>query len=312
MRIFACLLALCASVAWADPAYRQLKLDFPCGELRCTGYLHLPVNVEHPPVVLMGGGLATEWRFGSQGFINTFTQAGIATFNFDYRYFGESQGEPRQVIDVAKQLEDWRAALAFLRTRPEVDAQRIALWGSSLGGGHALSIGAEDAGVRAVVAQVPHVDSRAAMKTVPVSQMLKAVAYGLWDMLGSLVGREPFTVPVAVEPGEYGLLSWEGWKAHYLSLVPADSHWQNAVPARSLLLMGNYNPMDVAGNIKAPVQIAYGRKDVGIPVASIEATAQRIPGVDLQPFDGGHFDVYSGGIHDWLVQQQLRFLKAHL
>ncbi len=312
MRFFIYMLALCASVSWADPAYRQLKLDFPCGEGRCTGYLHLPRDGEFPPVVLMGGGLATEWRFGSQGFIEKFTAAGIATFNFDYRSFGESGGEPRQVIDVAQQLEDWRSALAFLRTRQDINAQRIALWGSSLGGGHALSIGAEDAQVKAVLAQVPHVDSRAAMESVPVSQMIKAVSYGLWDQLGAKLGREPYMVPVAAAPGEFGLLTWPGWKEHYLALVPPESRWKNAVPARSLLLAGNYNPIDVVENIKAPVQIAYGRNDVGIPVKSIEAASQRIVKVEMQPFDGGHFDVYSGPLHEWLVAQQLRFLQEHL
>lgn len=312
MRLLIGLLAMWCSLSWADPAYRQVKLEFPCGPERCTGYLHLPVGVQTPPVVVMGGGLATEWRFGTRSTIERFTQAGYATFNFDYRYFGESGGQPRQVIDIAAQLDDWRAALAFLRTRSELDPARIALWGSSLGGGHVLSIAAEDAGVKAVLAQVPHVDSRETMKTIGIGHMLKAVAFALWDKLHALLGLEPYTVPLAVEPGEFGFLSWPGWKAQYLALVPADSGWKNAIPARSLLLAGNYNPVDVVDRIKAPVQIAYGEQDPGIPVASIQAAAKRIPAVELQPFAGGHFDVYSGPLHEWLVVQQIRFLQKNL
>jgi dienelactone hydrolase len=77
---------------------------------------------------------------------------------FDYRHFGASEGEPRQLLDVAKQLGDWRAAIAWTRAQPEIDAARVAIWGTSFSGGHVMSLGAEDAQLAAIVAQVPFCD----------------------------------------------------------------------------------------------------------------------------------------------------------
>ncbi len=82
-----------------------------------------------------GGPIRTAERFAAEGF------AGLA---FDYRYFGESGGEPRQLLDVKRQLEDWRAAIAFARTLDGVDGERIGLWGSSYSGGHVMALAADD------------------------------------------------------------------------------------------------------------------------------------------------------------------------
>ncbi len=160
------------SPASAGLSCRIERVTFPSGSDVCIGHLHLPLDAVNPPVVLMGNGLATEWHFGTKNFVRAFTDAGLATFNFDYRHFGESAGQPRQIIDFQKQLDDWRAALTCLRARTDVDVARIAAWGSSLGGGHAISLAAEQTGLCAVVDQVPHLDSRAAMKAVPFRQII--------------------------------------------------------------------------------------------------------------------------------------------
>jgi hypothetical protein len=59
---------------------------------------------------------------------------------FDYRHFGASDGQPRQLIDIAGQLDDYRAAICFARSLRGVNAKRIALWGTSLSGGHVIAV----------------------------------------------------------------------------------------------------------------------------------------------------------------------------
>src|ERR671925_204684 len=49
-----------------------------------------------------------------------------------------SEGEPRQLLNIRRQLDDWHAALAFARSLEEVDAERVGLWGSSFSGGHVV------------------------------------------------------------------------------------------------------------------------------------------------------------------------------
>jgi dienelactone hydrolase len=91
-------------------------------------------------------------------FAERFAAAGIAALVFDYRYFGASEGEPRQLLDIDSQLDDWDSAVAYVCTRPDIDPGRVALWGTSLSGGLVLTTAARDRRVAAVVSQVPYVD----------------------------------------------------------------------------------------------------------------------------------------------------------
>jgi pimeloyl-ACP methyl ester carboxylesterase len=84
-----------------------------------------------------------------------FAAGGASALVFDYRHFGESAGEPRQLLSVRRQLEDWRAALAFGRSLAGVDPSRVALWGTSFGGGHVVRLAAGEPRVAAVISQAP-------------------------------------------------------------------------------------------------------------------------------------------------------------
>ena len=292
--------------------FHRIELTFGQGQERCVGHLHLPLHLPRPPVVLMGNGLASEWHFGTAGFIRAFTAAGLATFNFDYRHFGASAGQPRQLINFAKQLDDWRAALTLLHTRPEINPARIALWGNSLGGGHALTLAAEAPEIRAVVAQVPHLNSRDAVKVVPKWQLLRTLGHALYDQLGAALGWPVHSLPVLAEPGEIGLLNKPGWKAQYLNLVPAHSEWRNAVPARSIFTAGNYNPIDLLDKLHMPVMLAYALEDAAIPAVNVEIASQQIKDVTLLPFADDHFGVSHGPWHEDIALQETEFLRSKL
>ena len=72
-----------------------------------------------------------------------FAEAGFAVLIFDYRYFGESEGRPRQLLLTRLQREDVQAAVRFARSQAGIDPNRIALWGTSLGGGHVFYVAVE-------------------------------------------------------------------------------------------------------------------------------------------------------------------------
>ncbi|MEV4063648.1 alpha/beta hydrolase [Nonomuraea dietziae] len=123
------------------------KISFESGGTRCVGYLHLPENLAEkvPCVVLCHGFSGTMDRLYPHA--ERFAAAGLAALVFDYRNFGESGGQPRQFVDVSGQQDDLRGAIGFARSAQEIDADRILLWGNSLGGGHVISVAADDPGV---------------------------------------------------------------------------------------------------------------------------------------------------------------------
>ncbi len=138
------------------------------------------------------------------------------------------------------------------------------------------------------------------------------MGHAVRDKLGAVFGRLPHTIPLAAEPGELGLLSQPGWKAHYLGLVPPDSQWRNAIPARSIFTAGNYNPADVVESLKMPVLLVYGLRDAGVSASIVEAAAGRMSNATLAPFDGDHFAVYGGPLHDLVLAQEVAFLRSKL
>ncbi len=78
--------------------------------------------------------------------------AGYTCLTFDYRGWGESEGRDRGWVMPQWQAEDIRNGITYLQTRPEVDPNRIATFGSGgTGGGNAVYVGAIDRRVKCVV-----------------------------------------------------------------------------------------------------------------------------------------------------------------
>ena len=133
-----------------------------------------------PPIVVMAHGLSGTRRDGLGPFAERFAAAGIAALVFDHRGFGDSGGEP-DLFDPGRQLEDWRAAIACARSLPGVDPERVATFGSSMGGGNALAAAAADPRVAAAISQVPFLDMvRQAHRSSPLvsARMLSAAPRG--------------------------------------------------------------------------------------------------------------------------------------
>ena len=288
----------------------KTTLTFPSQDLWCEADLYFPEEVECPPVVVMGHGYGAERDFGTHSTIAAFVALGVAVFIFDYRHFGGSQGEPRQLIDPDISLQDWRSALAFVRNLEAVDGDRIALWGSSYGGGHVLTTAASDHAVAAVMALVPHCDSRTLMKTTPPLKTLAAIGHGLLDKLVSLLGF-CHRVPIVGNRGEgFAALDFPNWKDEYLRLAAQSTSWRNAMPARSLLKGVNYNPIDSVADIQCPVLILSGEFDGGITRQDVLRTVAIVPDCRHVEYAADHFDLYEGWeYNDSAVDEQCRFLR---
>src|ERR1700748_1445380 len=103
------------------------RLSFFSRGTRCTGWLTLPSGPgPHPGVVLAHGLGATHGMLLAQ-YEQHFAAAGIATLAFDYRYTGESDGEPRQQFRMRRHREDVEAALEYLREQASIDAANVGL-----------------------------------------------------------------------------------------------------------------------------------------------------------------------------------------
>lgn len=287
-------------------------LVFESRGLRCGARLFLPPGGSRPPpVVVMAHGFAAEQTFRLPAFAERFAAAGLAVLSFDYRNFGASQGEPRNLVDPGRHVEDWTAALAFVRGLRQVDGTRIGLWGSSFSGGHVLVVAAGDGAVRAVVSQVPFVDGLATAAALSLRQSLTGLFHGLVDLAASLFGQV-HCVPVVSDPSRFGLMNTPDAKQGYLALVPEGSSWQNRAPARVVLKTAAYRPVAQAARVRCPVLVICAERDALIPARAVRRCATRIPSCRLEALPVGHFDVYLGECFEEVVRMETEFLAGAL
>src|SRR5689334_327218 len=165
------------------------------------GWLYVPDSGKGPfPTVVMAHGFSAVKEMYLDSFAEVFAQAGLAALVFDNRNFGASDGEPRQEIDPWAQVRDYRHAITYAGTLPEVARGRIGIWGSSYSGGHVLVVAAIDRRVKAVVSQVPlisgHDNLRALVRADFIAGFRELFEA---DRLARFNGEPPVMVPVVDE-----------------------------------------------------------------------------------------------------------------
>jgi pimeloyl-ACP methyl ester carboxylesterase len=289
-----------------------IESDFLVTGCRCAGRLYLPDKAERPPVVIMAHGFGAEMCFRLPLFAERFVEAGMAVFLFDYRNFGLSDGQPRNLVAPRRHLRDWKEALAHVRTLDAVDTDRIALWGSSFSGGHVLVTAARDRNVSAVVSQVPFVDGIASILLMSPGYVIAAFWHGFRDLLRILTFRKRHTVPITADPDQFAILNTAESKPGYLALVPEDTNWKNECPARIFLSIPLYRPIRYAGKVSCPVLMIYGVRDSLIPASAVEKTIRKIKDVKPFEFDAGHFEPYQGELFERVMKEETSFLVEHL
>lgn len=286
---------------------------FPSNGVTCVGRLHrldeTPVN---RPCVIMGHGFAATQDCGLQPFVDALVAADYAVFTFDYRHFGASDGEPRQLLVIRREIEDWLAAIQCVRSLPGVDPERIALWGTSLGGGLVTSAAARDGKVRALVAQCPMMDGQASALAVlgygGVGYMARLAGHGIRDQIRGMLGLSPHYIPSAGKPGEIAAMSSEDARDGYLALIPEGV--PNRVAARIVTRLMFFRPVREASRVNCPALIQICDRDTVAPAAAAEKAAGRMPQAEVRHYDVGHFDIYQGEAREQALKDQLAFLAA--
>jgi fermentation-respiration switch protein FrsA (DUF1100 family) len=232
-------------------------------------------------------------------FAEAFAEAGLAALVFDNRNFGASEGQPRYEIDPWQQVHDYRDAITYATIRPEVDRERIGVWGSSYSGGHVLVVGAIDRRVKCVVAQVPLVSGFRNIQRLVRSDFLGGLRAALdEDRAARFAGRAPAMLPVVSEDpnGASALPTPDSYQWFTETGRTRAPSWRNEVTLRTVDLLMEYEPGAYIERI-APTPllmvVAAGdhltRSDL-----ALAAYNRALEPKQLEVLPGGHFDAYVG------------------
>jgi len=245
-------------------------------------------------------------------FAERFAQAGFAVLAFTYRHFGDSGGSPRQLLSIKRQLVDWDAAIAHVKARGDVDGSRIAVWGSSFGGGHAITVAARHPELRAAVAQCPFTDGLASAVALGPVASLKLGPVLARDLVARVRGTDPAIIPLAAAPGCPALMNAPDALPGYQALVPPGTTFRNEVAARVVPTIAGYRPGRAAKRITIPILFCVSNTDSVTPPAQTLRYARTAPRGEIKTYDAGHFDFYLGEPFEALVRDQTEFLTRQL
>lgn len=293
------------------------SVTFTSGRSAVAGTLFRPEDADRPPVVVMAPLFAARRTWGLPAFAERFAAAGIAVLTFDYRGFGDSGGGPRRVVDAERQRDDYRAAIRYARDRQDLDADALGLWGMSYSGGHVVELAATE-DPRAVVATVPFTDGfRIAAHTLWVGgrDYVRAVVGALArDARQMVFGRDPHTIPVAGDAGEFGVVAGPELRSAYESIIPEDERpeWTNRTAARVLAEIPFVRPITTAPDVDVPVFVVEATDDELVPTGSIDRLVDALDDVRRVRVPAGHFEVLGGDISAEVADKQARFLREQL
>lgn len=288
---------------------RKERLEFNSGGTACVGYLYCKPTEIPKPCVIMGAGFGGTQDTPSMVAVATaFAQAGFHAFTFDYRNLGESEGEIRQLVSVSGQQEDFLQAIRYIKKHPAVDETRLGLWGSSLGGGHVISVAAQTKDISAVIAQIPFngfpkKSGRSLWQTLRLLYVIRK------DWIRGKKGLSPLYIPAVGHEG--GLAVMAGGEAAKTIAGMQSKTWRNEVAPRGIWEMIKYKPSSTANQIEASVLICYGEYDKETQGPQTAELIKSLPKSEVKSYPVTHFEFYEPGIRERIISDQIDFLQRN-
>jgi pimeloyl-ACP methyl ester carboxylesterase len=317
------------------------------GTTTLSGRLHIPpltnkaendedtvsstVSNSLPPVIVLANGLGlTQDANSILPFVYAFTQAGFAAITFDYATFGYSDGWPRHQVKPKCHVADLKALLLHLQFNNEtlpVDTSRVALWGTSMGGGHVLQVVASDHDslpVKAIVGNVPHIKSglESVIGTIlrdppkALTGLIKIVGALLkWTISQALINKTTY-IPLHGPPGSASVMQNPGDDEGYGRLITTttrQSGWTNLVSVGSVVPTLLYRPYSTVQKINVPTLLVVAEDDTLCPASAARDAISYIQDGRLFSIpDVGHFSVYDGQVLQVVLSESLAFFKKHV
>ncbi|WP_410013465.1 alpha/beta hydrolase [Sodalis sp. C49] len=260
------------------------------------------------PAVLMCHGFFCIQDILLSGFVKHFTAAGYCVVTFDYRGFGDSEGDAGRIVP-ERQIEDIMAVLDWCQAQPGIDARRIALWGTSLGGCHVIEVAARRPEIKCVLSQLAFADGEQ-LVTGDMGGEEKARFMDTLKRMASKQqqsGNELLVPIIKVMTDEESRVFFEKKKKEFPVLgnkVPYLAVWETIL----------YHPAQAAARVTQPTFMVFAENDKVIALEYGLALYQAISAdkrCHIQP-KARHYQVFAGEHLNRVAGQQLDWLRKHM
>ncbi|MDZ7757150.1 alpha/beta hydrolase [Rhodohalobacter sp.] len=300
--------------------YRDIEFESQGATLR--GRLYLPEHKSNNcPVVIMAHGFTTTINgMTADKYAQKFREAGFAVALYDHRNLGISDGEPRQEINFWVQSRGYIDAIDFITNQPEIDENKIAVWGASMSSREAFLAGTTDDRVKAVVTMIPAFGEEIPKEDKDGSLFVFAKETLLNDDIMSLPHTTTEQMPIVSTdqkgtPSALTDLTAYNWFIEYGGRF--GTHWENVVSFSNIEVPDDFNLGQFAGQLKAPILMVVATNDE-MNGANPKVTKYVYDNIN-QPkewvdIDGGHFGLlyYPSLLFDKSSIAQIDFLSTYL
>lgn len=279
---------------------------------RLSGHLYVPdkrADGKPRPAIVLAHGFTGVKELILPDYAHRFVEEGWIVLTFDYRGFGTSEGQRGRLL-APEQVEDVRNAVTYARTRPEIDGDRIGLWGTSYGCGIVVAAAAADDRVKATVAQIGIADGRTSLtRSLGDAQIeaLKAAVEG--DRRQRVqTGRSAYVDPFAVLPDPEMKAVFEG----HFSELP---HLKTQITLQFIEAHMEFSPISVVDRISPrALLIIAAEHDVICPADELRRMYDRAGEPKKFALVGGltHFQCYEGEGLERTSGEAIEWYRAHL
>ncbi len=303
----------------SSPGYEQVEFSSHGVTLRGRLY-HGSDGPRGPAVVMAPGFSATVSAMVADCYAEAFADAGLLVLLFDNPGFGASDGEPRHEIEPWGQSRAYLAAVAFMRSRDDVDPERIALWGASSSAARATVAASIDERVAALVMQVPALGDSMPPPRVneaAFSQIRETILDAEFDgyertVTGpmAVVSPDQSVVPSLLRP-----ITAFRWFIHFGARF--ETGWENRASFADLAAPQPLDPKLCAPFVSAPTLAVLAEHDEmhGASADIARSVLETVQGsTEIVTVDGGHFGVLypDSQAFGQSIEAQRNFLLRHL
>lgn len=261
------------------------------------GWMYVPDGVKEPAAcVVLAHGFTAVKEMALDKYCEVFSEAGLVAIAYDHRNFGASDGEPRGEADPSIQRSDYRDAISFARNQPEVDPERIGIWGTSYSAGTVVEVGSIDRRVRAVCAQVPVISGYWNVRRLMQEQE--------WDTFQDQIrearerewngeGIQRLKV-VSADPEEAAAVPGERTRNFFFSYGDAAPNWVNETTWRTLEYYLEFEPEPYFRRVSpAALQMIVSTEDTTTPTdLALKAFNEAHEPKELFLINGHHYESY--------------------
>lgn len=284
-------------------------ITFYSDDLELKGHLYYPKDYKEDetyPVIVMCHGFAGVKELLLPNFANNFSNEGFFVFTFDYRGFGESEGN-RGVIIPSEQVRDIRSAITYISSLKEVDSSKISLWGTSLGGANALVATALDERVKSLAVQITFANGeRNNTKGMTPDEKDKFQQMLIKAWTNSVTKNRVMKLPL-----KRVLSDSQSKKFFDTHIEKFPEALAETVPFTTTLYINEHKPEEYFNKIKVPVLVTGASNDIVNQPSESHEIYNRLGDIkkEIQMVEADHYDIYYGENLELVSNKQAQWFK---